>query len=984
MDAGGGLTNRTLWQRLGDMLGRTWQRIKAVASLRSETAQHERSGDFTYDAFISYRRADGLLLAKWLRDRLKSYRLPGALRRELAADARGRDVVPLNVFRDEDYEGADEDFWQRFVVPNLQRSRHLIVISTPASFASRTDGQPNWLSREIDAFLELRRIDPRRRILLVLGPGAPEDHFPGRLDDPAFGDGIERPRWNWADLRSFSPETAGSWRMRFGLDDQFAKIVAALYDVPSELIPTLRREGVRRLVMILVSALVTVTVVAAAIGVLGIVAHQQRQQALRNEDQALQLLYVANMNLAARAFDDGNDVRGHELLNNPLLGSSASSTDRRNFVWRQLWRANHGETATLRGHNGTVSAVAISPNGKTLATVGGDAQVKLWDLATEREMKTFVTSEGAINTMAFSLDGTMLAAGHSLPVVTIWDLLRAVEPRQLGGNLGVVRSVAFTPGGKLAIANGESVVIWDRERAGEVGRCGGFGGAQAMAVAASPDNRTVAIGLRKHERGIDQSLKRSTSVQLCNLTNFTATMLLAREGPSVASLAYSPDGRTLAVSLEDDTVLVWDLAARREIRRHDARDPSVHRFSDSVESPRERETAAKVAFSRDGRILASVDGAGVTMRAAADGREISRLKGHVGLVTSVALSPDADTVVTGGEDGVAKVWKRSRTTGPDRWSAHKSAITSLAVSPDGETLSSGADDGSLKLWKIKTGQEMESIPGRRQPDPDAQVSALAAFSRDGELLAIAAGSNVTDRTFDPELVIRNRKNGTQLSRRVSGPIRALAFAPDGKTIIIGQSGQALLHAVGDGREIVLDEHAGGGVAALAVSPDGKTLAVAKGYFAGLWDLNTKLQITMLQEKSDITALAYSPDGRLLVAGLQDGGLKLWKAGRSGPLSVINGLATFSRLPGHAGSVTALAFSPDSQLLATAGADKLIKLWDMKTLQDAGTLQGHGAPIRAVVFAQDGMLLASGDSKGEVRLWRAAGDAEVTAHAPARK
>src|SRR6185436_18271331 len=122
--------------------------------------------------------------------------------------------------------------------------------------------------------------------------------------------------------------------------------------------------------------------------------------------------------------------------------------------------------------------------------------------------------------------------------------------------------------------------------------------------------------------------------------------------------------------------------------------------------------------------------------------------GHVGLVTSVALSPGAETVVTGGEDGVAKVWKRSRTTGPDRWSAHESAITSLAISPDGETLSSGADDGSLKLWMIKTGQEIESIPGRRQPDSDAQVSALAAFSRDGELLAIAAGANVTDRTFD--------------------------------------------------------------------------------------------------------------------------------------------------------------------------------------------------------------------------------------------
>jgi len=411
---------RSTWRRLSDLLERVRERIRiAKPDVAAET--DTESHDLAYDAFISYRRLDGLDLAKWLRNRLQSYRLPRTLRRHLAPGARGPQGGPLRVFRDEDYEGADEDFWQKFVIPNLQQSRHLIVISTHGAFAPRSDGQPNWLTREIDVFLELRRADPRRRIILVLGPGAPEDRFPGRLDDPAVGDGIERPRWNWADLRSFSLHRARSWRTRFGLDDQFAKIVAPLYDVPSELIPMLRREGVRKLVMALVAALLTVTAVAAAIGVLGVVAYQQKNIAQDRLQEALARQLAAQADL----------VRIEQPKRLSLSTSLAMEAVRR---WQTL-ESVHALQASLAllprplahlQHESPVLSLAISRDGRQVATGSRDGTVKIQPVTFAAEAMTF-QHDGPVTNLAFSPDTKLLASASDDKTARLYELASGRE-----------------------------------------------------------------------------------------------------------------------------------------------------------------------------------------------------------------------------------------------------------------------------------------------------------------------------------------------------------------------------------------------------------------------------------------------------------------------------------------------------------------------------------------------------------------------------
>jgi hypothetical protein len=112
-------------------------------------------------------------------------------------------------------------------------SRTLIVISTPEEFEPRSDGSPNWLEREIHTFWE--RFRDSSRIVLVLGPGAPDDRVPGLLDTISA-------TWDWVDLRAFVPWTLPLTGRAEQLDNGFAKIIATIYNIPARLRPILRRE----------------------------------------------------------------------------------------------------------------------------------------------------------------------------------------------------------------------------------------------------------------------------------------------------------------------------------------------------------------------------------------------------------------------------------------------------------------------------------------------------------------------------------------------------------------------------------------------------------------------------------------------------------------------------------------------------------------------------------------------------------------------
>jgi hypothetical protein len=180
---------------------------------------------FDYDAFISYRRGDGMWHARTLRQRLQDIRVPTGV-------ATARSDGKLRIYLDQIYERATDDFFENTIKPALAASRHLVVVKTPSAMTALPDGSPNWLVREIDYFCSLPTAG--RSISVAITSGDLSSALPGRL-------GETHPNIERLDLRR--------WRRyrTFGIDDQLLSLAATLHEIRPSDMPALRQEDARRI-----------------------------------------------------------------------------------------------------------------------------------------------------------------------------------------------------------------------------------------------------------------------------------------------------------------------------------------------------------------------------------------------------------------------------------------------------------------------------------------------------------------------------------------------------------------------------------------------------------------------------------------------------------------------------------------------------------------------------------------------------------------
>jgi WD40 repeat protein/transcriptional regulator with XRE-family HTH domain len=282
---------------------------------------------------------------------------------------------------------------------------------------------------------------------------------------------------------------------------------------------------------------------------------------------------------------------------------------------------------------GGVNAVAISPDGQTLA--GGDdtGNVELWDMAT-KQLTSALPVSGGVTSVAFSPDGKTLATGDKNGSAVLWN---AATQQPIGGPLtahtGGVNSVAFSPDGKTLATgdNNGSAQLWDVATQQPIGGplTGHHGG--VTSVAFSPDGKTLAAG------------GYNGSAQLWDLATHQPIGALTGQSAPVTSVAFSPDGKTLASGSEDGTVLLWDVA--------------THQPKGNPLLPNAPVTS--VAFSPDGKTLASGNyngTVGLWDVATHHHQTGNPLVGHTGAILSVAFSPDGKTLASGSADHTVWFW----------------------------------------------------------------------------------------------------------------------------------------------------------------------------------------------------------------------------------------------------------------------------------------------------------------------------------------
>jgi eukaryotic-like serine/threonine-protein kinase len=414
------------------------------------------------------------------------------------------------------------------------------------------------------------------------------------------------------------------------------------------------------------------------------------------------------------------------------LWIASGGTDRTIRVWSA---ANRQDVAVLQGHTGAVSDLAFTADGHHLASVSTsgwlgyseDRTARLWEVGRQAGTSVLRGHTNYIYPVAYSPDGRWIASGSWDNTARLWDAVTG-ESRAILPHAGSVRVLAFGPDSSWLVSGchlDESLQIWNVATAQLQKKFKGPGSHVVQAIAVSPDGTRIAAA------DADGSARIIESETGKEVHAFRMAIGIGEK----KSLEYSPDGKLLAGTGEDGTQIdIWDTQTNRRSARLAGHEGAV--FS--------------VAFSRDGRLLASASG-DHTVRVWDLGAAkcVSVLTGHLDQVYTAVFHPDGKRLASGGRDRAVWLWDLTTCQDVARLEGHTNYVFSLAFSPDGTRLASGSGDGTVRIWdtapparRYKTRREAEAL----RPEADRLVARLFAELREpAEVVArLRADENLSD------------------------------------------------------------------------------------------------------------------------------------------------------------------------------------------------------------------------------------------------
>jgi RNA polymerase sigma factor (sigma-70 family) len=597
------------------------------------------------------------------------------------------------------------------------------------------------------------------------------------------------------------------------------------------------------------------------------------------------------------------------------------------------------------GHSWTSSGILWSPDGKTLASVGGFTSARrlcLWDAATGRELHD-LAARGTVPSAAFTPDGSGLWAQDNRGLL-LWDVATGKESRRFPNPAGAW-TIALSPGGDmLAVAQRDKNVRVLEVLTGRT--LHDLAGPEARGLAFAPDGQSLAAA------GAEGS------VLVWDLaTGKKRWQVKAQKFAQV--VVFAPDGKSVASVGGDGTIRLWDAATGKELRTID----------DKVQDGPDT-----VAFSPDGSILAAPGKeGGVIYWDPATGKEIRRWQAASLRVNSISFSPDGRTLATGNVRGSRiRLWDAATGKPLLTVAEHNALIDTLSFSPDGKTLWSLAPDKTLIRWDVAKA-EGEALFG----GPANGMFDRAVASRDGRLLATGGRLDGRVRLWDT--------HGHELAElgKHEGGFVSLAFSPDGKFLASSGKETLRLWDVATRKEVRRFEVPADNWNTLIFSSDGRRLAVSGGGGLGnighspprVLDVATGKELVCLDSCPSGVQIVFSADGKYLATSDCNDDRKppylvrIWDAATGKQLGQFT-------CPTKTVGIASLAISPDARLIATGGfeRDDTVRLWETASCSEVASLQGHHSGVFSLAFTPDGKTLATGSGDATILLWDVTGAA----------
>ncbi|MCW3053456.1 MAG: repeat-containing protein, partial [Chthonomonadales bacterium] len=550
---------------------------------------------------------------------------------------------------------------------------------------------------------------------------------------------------------------------------------------------------------------------------------------------------------------------------------------------------------------------------------------------------------GEVKCLAFSPDSKMLAAGGGISYDTekpgsiyMWDSIA----RRLAFSLNsphLVNALAFSQDGRRLYTVGmRGRLSWWAIASHQETVVPPFWTKQNTSLAISNGEKTLAVGTEARVILYDWLTRRPVRV------------LPGHADANVFALAFSPDNSLLAMGGLDGAVQLWD--SKTWTHRRTWKHPG---------------TVSSLAFSPDGKTLATAcwDDT-IRLWDVASGRLLRRLIGHISLVNSVAFTPDGRTIVSGANDGTVRMWDIDPKHALVESIPTGSPVCGIALSDDTNTLATTDGEKGVRLWDVSSGASQGMLTRSRMEDKRFR------FPPDGRMLASVFWGMWNPRLQKPDN-FNLAAEGSSLLTYASRPV-ANDYSITMKDLILRRSSRGLANDAFT-------------IHCLALAPDGDTVAVTghdrerTKYEDGtleLWSLRTRQWLGSVRgaHSNDITALAFSRDGRSLATGGWDHKVQIWEVSKiRGQQDGRVGHRTLepNEMEDQGAQVFAIAFTRDNKTLAVGTADHKINLCSLDTGEVITVLKGQKGSITSLALSSDDSLLVSGSVDGTVRFWRAA-------------